>query len=94
MPFPNHVSSISCLLELGREHGHVDVGSNHVVGMDVVLVGVVRPPPSEKGHSRGRAVLEHIVAVEDDTCLGQHIKVWGLDGRVAEAHISMPPVIH
>ena len=81
------MSGVACLLEFGRQHSHVNVSSDHVAGVNIVLVGLVRPLSSEKGHLRRRTDLEDMMVVKDQTCTGQHVKVGDLDGGTAETHI-------
>ena len=53
---------------------------------------VVRSAIGQEGDARGRAVLEHVVTVEDQTGCCQHVKVGGLECGVYET--SKSPVIH
>ena len=68
--------------------------SNRCVWVDVVLVGVVWPATCQERSSGVSAVFEDIVAVENEPCVGQHVKIGCLHCWIVETNIRVAPVIN
>ena len=63
------------------------------VWVDVILVDMVWPATSQERNSGGRAVFDDIVAVENEPCVGQHVKIGCLYCWIAETNVRVASVI-